>query len=95
MARQRGRPLARDHLTMPRQGGHREALRVLHTTRAGTVQAGADARRQLKALIVTAPEPLRTGFGGGPGASRLVPALGWWPCPSIRWSIGPPYGRWS
>jgi transposase len=41
--------LARDHLTSPRQRGHREALRVLHTTRAGIVAAGADARRQLKA----------------------------------------------
>ena len=39
--------LARDHLTSPRQRGHREALRVLHTTRAGIVAAGADARRQL------------------------------------------------
>jgi hypothetical protein len=27
--------------------------------RAGIVQAGADFRRQLKALIVTVPEPLR------------------------------------
>jgi transposase len=58
--------LARDHLTSPRQRGHREALRVLHTTRAGIVQAGADARRQLKALIVTAPEPLRDRLRGRP-----------------------------
>jgi hypothetical protein len=45
--------LARDHLTSPRQRGHREALRVLQTTRAGIVQAGADARRQLKGLYAT------------------------------------------
>jgi transposase len=32
--------LARDHLTAPRQRGHREALRVLHITRAGVVAAG-------------------------------------------------------
>jgi transposase len=32
--------LARDHLTSPRQRGHREALRVLHTTRAAIVAAG-------------------------------------------------------
>jgi transposase len=51
--------LAREQLASPRQRGHREALRVLHTTRAAIVEAGADARRQLKALIVTAPEPLR------------------------------------
>jgi hypothetical protein len=34
---------------------HREAIRVLHTTRAAIVAAGADARRQPKALIVAAP----------------------------------------
>ena len=56
--------LAREHLTTPRQRGHREALRVLHTTRAGVVDAGADARRQLKALIITAPEPLRDSLRG-------------------------------
>jgi transposase len=63
--------LARDHLTTPRQRGHREALRVLHTTRAGIVQAGADARRQLKALIVTAPEPLPDTLGGRPWRQQL------------------------
>jgi transposase len=64
-------PLARDHLTTPRQHGHREALRVLHTTRAGVVQAGADARRQLKVLIVTAPEPLRDRLRGRPWRQQL------------------------
>ncbi len=49
--------LAREHLTSPLQRGHREALRVLHTTRAGIVAAGADARRQLKALIPSRPAP--------------------------------------
>jgi transposase len=63
--------LARDHLTTPRQRGHREALRVLHTTRAGIVAAGADARRRLKALIGTAPEPLRDGLGGRPCRHQL------------------------
>jgi transposase len=63
--------LARDHQTSPRQRGHREALRVLHTTRAGIVQAGAEARRQLKALIVTAPEPLRDRLRGRPWRQQL------------------------
>jgi transposase len=63
--------LARDHLISPRQHGHREALRVLHTTRAGIVQAGADARRQLKALIVTAPEPLRDRLRGRPWRQQV------------------------
>jgi transposase len=63
--------LARDHLTTPRQRGHREALRVLHLTRAGVVAAGADARRQLKALIITAPEPLRDALRGRPWRQQL------------------------
>jgi hypothetical protein len=87
------RALARDHLTTPRQRGHREAIRVLHTTRSAIVAAGADARRQLKALIVTAPEPLRDALGGGPGGSKFVPVRRWSSHPPIRWSTGPPYGR--
>jgi transposase len=51
--------LARDQLANPRQRGQREALRVLHATRSQVLQVGSDARRHLKALIVTAPEPLR------------------------------------
>jgi transposase len=44
---------------------------VLHTTRAGIVAAGADARRQLKALIITAPEPLRDRLRGGPWRQQV------------------------
>jgi transposase len=51
--------LSREHLACPRQRGQREALRVLHLTRSGAVKVNADARRYLKALLVTAPEPLR------------------------------------
>ena len=68
--------LARDHLTSPRQRGHREALRLLHTTRAAIVAAGADARRQLKALIVTAPEPLRDRLRGRPWRQQLRACAG-------------------
>jgi transposase len=57
--------LAREQLTCPRQRGHREALRVLHLARTGAVKIAADARRHLKALLVTAPEPLRTQLRGG------------------------------
>jgi transposase len=84
--------LARDHLTTPRQRGHREALRVLHITRAGVVAAGDDARRQLEALIVTAPEPLRGQPAGRPwrqqvhASAELVAAptdelVPFWPVP--------------
>jgi transposase len=51
--------LAREHLACPRQRGQREALRVIQLTRAGAVKVSADARRHLKALLVTAPESLR------------------------------------
>ena len=68
--------LARDHLTTPRQRGHREALRVLQTTRAAIVAAGADARRQLKALIVTAPEPLRDSLRGRPWRQQVRACAG-------------------
>ena len=57
--------LGRDHLASPRQRGHREALRVLQLTRSGAVKVATDARRQLKALLVTAPEPLRAALCGG------------------------------
>ena len=57
--------LARERLATPRQRGHREAIRVLHTTRTAIVEAGANARRQLKALIITAPEPLRDALRTG------------------------------
>ena len=51
--------LASDHLIEPRSRGHREALRVLMTTRAGAVTARTAAVNHLKALIVSAPEDLR------------------------------------
>jgi hypothetical protein len=44
---------------------------VLHTTQAAIVQAGADARRQLKALIVTAPERLRDRLWGRPWRQQV------------------------
>jgi transposase len=57
--------LSREHLATPRQRGHREALRVLQLARSGAVKVAADARRQLKALLVTAPEPLRQALQRG------------------------------
>jgi transposase len=57
--------LSREHLATPRQRGQREALRVLQLTRSGAVKVAADARRHLKALLVTAPEPLRAGLREG------------------------------
>src|SRR4051812_4732290 len=44
----------------PRAAGKREALRTLLVTREGGLDAKRAALTQLRALIVTAPEPLRT-----------------------------------
>ena len=49
-----GEPLA-----SPRRGGVREALRCLLCTRESAIQARRGALNQLRALLVTCPEPLR------------------------------------
>src|SRR5207244_11828259 len=49
-----GEPLA-----SPRSAGRREALRALLATRESAVGARRCALNQLRALIVTCPEPLR------------------------------------
>jgi transposase len=51
--------LERDHLAQPRGRGDREAVRVLLSTRRGAVRARTQAINQLKALVVSAGEPLR------------------------------------
>ncbi|MFD7407791.1 IS110 family transposase [Streptomyces sp. NPDC059866] len=52
--------LASEHLIQPRLRGEREALRVLLATRHGAVLASTAAINQLKALIVSAPDDLRS-----------------------------------
>jgi transposase len=52
--------LATEHLIQPRLRGEREALRVLLATRHGAVLASTAAINQLKAMIVSAPDDLRT-----------------------------------
>jgi len=86
--------LARDHLTRPRQRGHREAIRVLPTTRSAIVAAGADARRQLKALIITAPEPLRDSLRGRPWRQQVAACAGLVAMPTDPVGTGPPCGPW-
>lgn len=63
--------LSREHLAQPRQRGDREAMRVLLTTRAGTVTARTKAICQLKALIVGAPEQLRHQLRGATTNQQL------------------------
>jgi transposase len=48
-----------EQLARPRRGGAREALRCLLQTRDSAVQARRVALNQLRALVVTCPEPLR------------------------------------
>ena len=52
--------LAAETLTLPRAGEHQEALRVLLLARRSAVDVRRVALVQLRSLIVTAPEQLRT-----------------------------------
>lgn len=51
--------LARAHQSNPRADGSREVLRVLMVAREGAIETRTRAIRQLKALIVAAPDSLR------------------------------------
>jgi transposase len=64
--------LASDYLIEPRSRGHREALRVLMTTRAGAVAARTAAINHLKALIVSAPEDLRAELRGRTSDAQIA-----------------------
>jgi transposase len=56
--------LARVRLAAPKTGAARAGLQMLLTARRAAVAAGADAQRQLRALVITAPEPVRARFRG-------------------------------
>ena len=72
--------LARTQLAQPKTGRQRAALQMLLTTRRAAVEAGADAQRQLHAMVITAPETVRARFRGQSTrlllltAARLRPA---------------------
>lgn len=55
--------LSRDLQATPRIGGAREALRVLVATRRAAVDSRRVALQQLRAFLVTAPDPLRRELG--------------------------------
>ena len=63
--------LAREHLGEPRAGAERAALAVLLTARRSAVDASTNARRQLHALVVTAPEALRCRLGRRPTGQMI------------------------
>jgi transposase len=52
--------LGEDELASPRAAGEREALRALMVARAGALAAKAAGLCQLRSLLVTCPEPLRS-----------------------------------
>ena len=54
------RPRGRDQLAQPRAAGQRAALSVRLAARRSAVQAATDAQRQLHALVVAPPDPLRS-----------------------------------
>jgi transposase len=56
--------LARGRLAQPKTGSQRAALQMRLTARRAAVEAAADAQRQLRALVITAPEPVRGRFRG-------------------------------
>lgn len=56
--------LSRARPAQPKTGPQRAALQMLLTVRRGAVNACADAQRQLRALIITAPEQVRARFRG-------------------------------
>jgi transposase len=56
--------LARTKLATPRSHGNRQALAVLLAARRSAVNAATDAQRQLFALIIAAPHPIRDRFHG-------------------------------
>jgi hypothetical protein len=56
--------LARTQLATPKTGPERAALQALLAARRSAVAAATTAQRQLRALVITAPEPVRARFRG-------------------------------
>ena len=63
--------LASETLALPRTGERREALRLLLVARRSAVDVRREALTQLRAVIVTAPEPLRHQLRGLPPGKLL------------------------
>jgi len=63
--------LASDRLALPRAGERREALRLLLVARRSAVDVRREALSQLRAVIVTAPDPLREQLRGLPTGALL------------------------
>lgn len=72
--------LGRTRLAQPKTGPARAAVAMHLTARRAAVEAASTAQRQLRALVITAPEPVRARFRGQSTtamvttATRLRPA---------------------
>ncbi|OLT07050.1 IS110 family transposase [Pseudonocardia sp. CNS-004] len=66
--------LARTQLTQPKTGPERASLQILLTARRAAVAAASTAQRQLRALVITAPEPVRARFRGQTTREMLTTA---------------------
>jgi len=64
--------LARTHQTIPRTDGDREGLRVLLVARQGAVTSRTAAINSLKALVLTAPDPVREQLRGKPALAQAA-----------------------
>jgi transposase len=66
--------LSRTRLAQPKSGPERAALQMHLTARRAAVEASTDAKSQLHALVVTAPEPVRARFRGRTTAQMVAVA---------------------
>jgi transposase len=66
--------LSRTRVAQPKTGQQRAALQLLLAVRRAAVEAALVGQRQLHALVVTAPEPVRARFRGQTSAQRLATA---------------------
>ncbi len=66
--------LARVRLAAPKTGAQRASLQMLLTARRAAVDAATDAKQQLRALVITAPEPVRARFRGQTTRQMLATA---------------------
>ena len=66
--------LSRTRLAQPKTGPQRDALQVLLAVRRAAVEAAVVGQRQLHALVVTAPEPVRARFRGQATRAMLATA---------------------
>jgi transposase len=66
--------LARTRLAQPKAGAERAALQMRLTARRAAVETATAAQRQLLALVITAPEPVRARFRGQSTRAAIITA---------------------